>query len=109
MKIWNDLQTLEPQWYGAAAGAAAAGAVLFPAYRVAAGLAGAATVLALALRSGGTPPCCDGCADHSKPCAGSAVAPTVAAPKPFYGGIEETPPLTNAAPASGDATCGSCL
>ena len=74
VKIAHQLEQIGPQWWGAIAGAAAAGAVIVPSHRIIAGLAAGAAVAWLAL---GRPmptkaPCCASCADHSGPCEGGA-------------------------------------
>lgn len=80
------MEQLGPHWLGAAAGAAAAGAVVWPAHRALAAAGAAAVVIALGLyaQRGHGPtaaaePCCQGCADGHG-CEGTAPAPVADAP-----------------------------
>jgi hypothetical protein len=59
MKIIDKARNLDVGWYGAAAGAAAAGAALFPQSRIGAGLVGGLLVLAIGIWR---TPCCADCA-----------------------------------------------
>jgi hypothetical protein len=63
----DKVKRISPGWWGAVAGAAAAGAALVPSSRLLAGALAAGAVFALALRN---TPCCEGCA------AGAGCAPT---------------------------------
>jgi hypothetical protein len=75
--IVDKLKRMSPAWYGAAAGAAVAGATLFPDARLFSGLLGAGAVLALGLY---VTPCCDSCADAAADA--SHATPQDAAPAP---------------------------
>lgn len=74
----DHVKKLTPGWWGAIAGAAAAGATLVPSSRVLAGAAGGVAMLLVALH---LTPCCDGCA-AGQGCGASAPAdpPTTEVP-----------------------------
>jgi hypothetical protein len=72
----DHLRALPIGWWGAIAGAAVAGATLFPSARVLAGAAAAAGMLTLAVK---LTPCCDGCA-AGKGCGGSPTTETADPP-----------------------------
>lgn len=85
LNVTNALSRIEdisPTWWGAIAGAVAAGAVAVPTHRVLAGAALGGAVLWLALRR--LAPCCQSCAE-GKGCEGAPLddAPAAAA---FAGG-----------------------
>lgn len=74
MTYIDKIKKLDVAWYGAAAGAAAAGAALVPNHRIFAGIVGGALVLAIGVwRS----PCCAGCAEAT-----SSPAPAEGKPAP---------------------------
>jgi hypothetical protein len=60
MTIPDSLRKLPPAWWGAIAGAAVAGATLFPSARLLGGLGAAGLVLYVAHKA--TAPCCADCA-----------------------------------------------
>jgi hypothetical protein len=86
--IVDKLKRMSPAWYGAAAGAAVAGATLFPDARLFSGLFGAGAVLALGLY---VTPCCDSCADAA------------AATDTSHASSQDAP-----APAASSAPCQGC-
>lgn len=74
----DHIKKLSPEFLGAIAGAAAAGAVIFPEHRIigALGLGGVMLFIALKMT-----PCCDGCAD-GKGCGGDAPSSSASQPAP---------------------------
>lgn len=72
-QILHEVAHVPPQWWGAIAGAVAAGAVLVPNHRVLAGAGAGVAMLLLAVRPWASPaastPCCQECAEGA-PCAG---------------------------------------
>lgn len=86
MNYFTNLQNIGPQWWGAIAGAAGAGAIVVPSHRIVAALAAGSLVawLALGMPGVGTKAaaaCCDDCAHGSStPCSESAAAATDVVP-----------------------------
>jgi len=109
-KLIEELKRLPPAWWGAIAGAVAAGATLFPNHRVFGGLGAGALVYFLARKA--TQPCCADCAN--KPQAASSSSAAIAATEPaaelaiasagddIFGGDGSAAITTSGAAAGGD-------
>lgn len=82
--VVTEIENLNPRWLEAAFGAAAAGALVFPARRVLAAAVGAGGVVAFALWRN-RKPCCSSCANGGG-CEGAGNAAAAAA---LYGDVEE--------------------
>jgi hypothetical protein len=77
------VKRISPEFWGAIAGAVAAGAILFPSSRVIGGAIGGAAMFVVALK---LTPCCDGCAKGQGCGARESIA------------LEVTPPAVQLAP-----------
>lgn len=93
------IRELDVSWYGAAAGAAAAGAALVPDHRILAGLLAGAAVLALGMSRKKSGACCAECA--GRPATDGGTDETVGGLLDFsqlFGGTRAT---TTSAPCGG--------